>query len=110
MESQIVAFTGPGNGLPFSTKQLPEPMLSFCQLEHQEHISMSFISSSNIFIQENASEIIISLQNGGHFIQVSMKFSDIWPGYPNDVLNHLQIKLTQHGWLTGWQDDGQRWF
>ena len=41
------------------TKPLSEPVLTYCQLDPKEHISMNFIRNSNIFIQENMFENVV---------------------------------------------------
>ena len=49
----------------FGAKPLFDPMLVYCQLDHWEQISVTFLSKYKIFIQENAFE------NGGHFVSAS---------------------------------------
>ena len=44
----------------FGAKPLPEPMLTYCQLDRQEQTSVIFQNqSSNIVIQENAFENVV---------------------------------------------------
>ena len=40
----------------FGAKPLPEPMLSYCQLDPQEQISVNFDSNYEHFIDQNALE------------------------------------------------------
>ena len=47
-----------GNGMHLMAKPLPEPILTYFQLNHQKYLWMKyFIQNSNIFI-ENAFEIV----------------------------------------------------
>ena len=48
-------------------KPLPELMLTYCQLDHQEQISVKFERNSNIFRPENAFENVVC-QNGGYLV------------------------------------------
>ena len=40
-------------------KPLSEPMLTYCQVDPKEHISMEFYLNSNIFVQENAFKYVV---------------------------------------------------
>ena len=58
----------------FGAKPLPEPMLPCCQLDSwkKNSVEIESLENSNIFIQENAFEIIV-WQSGGHFVQGGFK-------------------------------------
>ena len=44
----------------FGTKPLPEPMLTYCHLDPQEHTPVDFRTTyKKIFIQENAYEKVV---------------------------------------------------
>ena len=51
-------------------KPLPEPVLTYCQLDNLEHISAFFSSKIHIFIEENVWKYC--LKNTSHFFQASM--------------------------------------
>ena len=53
-------------GTLFETKPLPEPVLTYCQLDLIIKTSVKFISYTHIFIQE------CHLQNGSHFVEASL--------------------------------------
>ena len=44
---------------PFGAKPLSESMMTYCQLDPKEHISMKYYLKFKIFIQENARENIV---------------------------------------------------
>ena len=54
--------------LPDGAKPLPEAMLGYCQLNSGNKFQWNSNRNSTIFIQENASKIVVC-QNGGHFVQ-----------------------------------------
>ena len=43
----------------FGAKPLSEPMMTYCQLDHKEHISIKYHLNSKVFIQENSFENIL---------------------------------------------------
>ena len=43
----------------FGTKPLSEPMMTYCQLDPKENISMNYYLKFKVFIQQNAFENII---------------------------------------------------
>ena len=43
----------------FGAKPLPEPVVTYCQLDHWEQISVKFNWNFKLFIQENAFEYVI---------------------------------------------------
>ena len=46
-------------------KPLSEPMLSYCQLDPKEHISVKFHLNLKVFIHGNSPENVVC-QSGGH--------------------------------------------
>ena len=60
----------------FGAKPLTDPLLTYCQLDSWEHISVNSNRNSVIFIQETAFEIVV-YHNGGHFVQGDTKGCDI---------------------------------
>ena len=55
----------------FGAKPLPEPRLAYCHLHSWKKFQRHLNRNSEIFIEENAFEIVVC-QNGGHFIQGEM--------------------------------------
>ena len=59
-----------------SDKPLPEPMLTYCELDSWLQIQWKSNRNSIIFIQENAFEIVVC-QSGIHFVQGKMTLTEI---------------------------------
>ena len=55
----------------FGAKPLSEPMMTYCQLNHKEHISMKYYLKFRSFHSRNCIWNC-RLWNGGHFVSVSM--------------------------------------
>ena len=72
MTPAILVIIGSGNSLcPVGTKPLPEPLMTFCQWDIQEYISMKFDRKKlNITIQINC--IWNHPQNIGYFFYALM--------------------------------------
>ena len=43
----------------FGTKPLPEPMLTYCQLDPEEQIAVKFYQNTKLFIEKNAFENVV---------------------------------------------------
>ena len=55
----------------YVAKPLSKPMLTYCQFQSEEQISVKFDRNSTTFIHKNAFEIAVC-QNDGHFVQGEM--------------------------------------
>ena len=55
----------------FGAKPLPGPMLTYCQLDSKEQISVNLNQNSISLIQKNGFQIVVC-QYGGYFVQGEM--------------------------------------
>ena len=65
-------------------KPLPKPMVTFCQMDHQEHILMKFQLRFTAFLPGKCIWKCL-LQNAGHFAQVSICWTTQWQGYMTKI-------------------------
>ena len=70
-------------------KPLSEPMLTYCELDPKEHISMKFYFESNIFIEENSCEHVVC-----EMMQVDQRLINVVLGKRGENEQHLSHSIS----------------
>ena len=81
----------------FGTKPLPEPKLTYCQLDPYEQTSMKFKSKYKLFIQENTSEYVVcemaAILSRGRWVKGQ---AITWISDDQDLLHHMPSLYRPH--------------